>query len=100
MSGVFDDRKTVAGGQGPYPIEVAGPASQMYRNDRARPRGYAAFDRPWIDISVWTNVGEDRRGADLQNGVHGRAKRERRGDDFVAGADAERRECEMQGRRA
>ena len=97
LAGVLDQAQPVAAGDVGESLEVGDAAVQMHRENGAGARGDRAFrrrriqqQRPLIDI------GEHRDGARPQDGLCGEGRGERRGDDFVARADAGRAQRDFQ----
>ena len=87
LRGVLDERQAERG----QLLERRGPAEQMHRHDRARPRRQAALDVRRVEIERrWVDVGEDRRRADARDRLGRGVEREGRADDLVARADPER----------
>ena len=76
-------------------LERRGPAEQVHRHDRARPRRHAALDVGRVEVErLRVDVGEDRRRADARDGLGRGVEREGGADDLVPGPDLERPEHE------
>ena len=78
-------------------IHVGDAAAPMYRHDRLCARRDFLFDLGRIDVLVLTDVSIDGRRTDMGDGARRRDKGNRRGDDFIAFADAERPKSQHQG---
>ena len=76
-------------------LERRGPAEQVHRHDRPRPRRDPRGDVLGVEVAGRrVDVGEDGRGAAPRDRLGGRVEREGRADHLVAGADAHRVEHE------
>ena len=95
MRGVLDDLQIVVARDVEDPIHVASVAGEVHRQDRADALVGAALERlldaGGVDVEgAGIDVDEHRPRAEVAENLGGRGEGERRGDDFVAGADAER----------
>jgi len=71
-------------------VHLTGLAGEVDRHDRLGSWGEARFDL--LDVHVQCpglDIGENRRCSHVDHDIGGGWKRDRRGDDFVAGADIE-----------
>ena len=107
LGGILDQRHTVPFAEGRDAVVVTALAVQVDRDHRRGPAaGTHAFrqflfeqvgiDRPGLR----RRVDEDRRRADIGDGVGGRGKRQGRGQDLVAGSDTEHGERQVKRGRA
>ncbi len=95
MGGILDDFQIVAPRDREDAIHVAWMAGEVDRLDRLDPLMPAAFERlldaRGIDVEgAGVNIDKDRLRAEISQNLGSCGKGERRGDNFVAGTDAER----------
>ncbi len=95
MRGILDDFQIVCARDVEDAIHVAGVAGEVHRQNRADALVSAAlkrlFDAGGIDVEgAGIDVNEYRARAEVAENLGGRGESERRGDNLVAGADAER----------
>ena len=93
---VFDHVNAVPPGQFPDGFHLAGQSRHVHRYDRPRAARDALGDLLRVDVAIPSDIREHRRGAHVQNGLHGGAKCHRRGDHFIARADLQARQREVQ----
>src|SRR5580698_7810882 len=101
MRRVLDDLEIVPAGDCTDSIHVAGVAGEVHRHQRAHLAMLAArqrlLDFGWIDIeSIRLDIDEYRTRPQVTHDLCGRGKGEGRRDDFIAGADAQREQSEME----
>ena len=90
LRGVLDQRQLVLSANRQNRVQVERMAVKMHGHDGLGARRDGAFDELRIEIERGVvNVHINRLGADVGNRPARRDERERRGDDLVAGADAE-----------
>ena len=95
VGGVLDDFQIVGARDVEDAIHVAGVAGEVHRQDRADALVRAALERlldaRGVDVEgAGIDVDEHRPRAEVAEHLGGRGEGERRGDNLVAGADAER----------
>ena len=100
MGRILDDFQIVGARDVEDAIHVAGVAGEVHRQDRADAFVRAALERlldaGGIDVEgAGIDVNEDRTRAEIAENLGGRGESERRGDNLVAGADAERPQRKM-----
>ena len=77
-------------------VHVGDTAAPVHRHDRFCARRDLLLDFGRVDVLVLAHVGIDRRRADMGDRARRRDKGNRRGDDFIAFADAQRPKPEHQ----
>jgi hypothetical protein len=101
LGGVLDQRQFVFAANRQDRIEVERMAVKMHRHDGLGARRDGAFDQLRVEIEGGVvNVHKDRLRADVGNRPARGDEREGRGDDFIAGADAEQQHRHVQRRGA
>ena len=100
VRGVLDNFQIVGARDVEDPIHVASMTGEVHRQDRADAFVRAALERlldaRGIDVEgAGIDVDEHRARAEVAENLGGRGESERRGDNLVAGADAERPQREM-----
>jgi hypothetical protein len=84
MRGVLHHRKTVALGNFPDTVHLAGDACVVHDENRLGSRRYRSLDERLIEVEgVAAHVDEDWNGTPLHDRIGGRGKRERGHDDLV-----------------
>ena len=97
VRGVLHDRQP----ERPQRVEIGRLAREVHGQDGLRPRPHERRDVLRIDVEVRrADVCEDRRRARVDDDVGRRGPRDRRRDDLVTGADAQREQREVHRRRA
>lgn len=77
-------------------IHLADLAVKMHQQHSPRARRNAALHAVYTEQrGPWVDVGQYRHRTGAQNGEHRGECRHRRGDDFVAGANANRAQCDL-----
>ena len=72
----------------------------MHGHDRPRAFGGSRPDGFRVDVPVRPYIRENRRGADMEDGIDGRAERKGRSDHFIPGSNPQRGKGEVEGGRA
>src|SRR5690348_2595810 len=90
MRRVFDDEQAIAIGYAAQGIHVARTACKMNGQNGLGTRGDASLNFRGVDVHrITLDVGEYGRGARMHYSIGGCRERERRGDYFVAFADSQ-----------
>jgi hypothetical protein len=97
VAGVLHDPQTAPPREVGQLVDVGGQAAEVDRHDGARARGDQRLDRLGRQVAgSGVDVRDPDAGADIVCRRGGRRERQRRGDDLVALADAERRVDQVQ----
>ena len=98
LGAVLDDREIEIPCERQHAVHVAGPAGKVYTDDGAGTRGEYRGDGLGRDVlGVAIDVGEHGHGARVDDARDGGEKGAGRDDDFVARADTERPQGEIEG---
>src|SRR5262249_43457255 len=100
MGSIFDDVNIPAPGQFPDRVHLARQSTEMHRYDGACPASNALLDSMRRDVAVGPDIGEYGLSADMEDCVHGSAKRQRARDDLVAGTNIQAGQGQMKRRRS
>ena len=95
MRRVLNHEQPVAAREFPDRVHVTRQSPQVHGHDRSCPRRDPVRDRLRIDVAVGPDVGEHRRGADVEDGVDRRTEGEWGRDYLVAQADVQSSEREV-----
>ena len=88
LTGVLDHRNAAAFGDVDHRAKIRGPAIQVNWNDRRRALCDRSFERGRVDVGgLRTDVGTNRTGTGVRDGLRGGNERVRRRDDVVARPD-------------
>ena len=97
VGGVLDHAEVVAGGEAVDFVEAAGIAGDVHRHNRPGLRRDRPSDFSRIDIGAFLlHIDQDRAGAAVNDGLAGGRKGVGGGDHFIAAADAEGEQRQVQ----
>ncbi len=101
LARILEQRQLVSTGNREQRVHIGGLAVEMHRQERARARGDGSLRLHRVHgVGDRVNVHEDRAGANGADGFRRGDEGVRHGDDFVAGANVERLERQLQRCRA